>query len=99
MRKPKIFLETTVFNHYFDTDREAHAATVKLFKEIQADKYDAYTSAYVVEELEDAKEPKRSNMLALILECNIKVLGVEYERIFQAPISMKPVIATIYGDF
>jgi len=33
----------------------------------------------VVEELEDAKEPKRSNMLALILECNIKVLGVEYE--------------------
>ena len=77
MRKPKIYLETTVFNHYFDTDREAHAATVKLFKEIQVGKYNAYTSAYVLEELEDAEEPKRSNMLALIPEYNIKVLGVE----------------------
>ncbi len=27
MRKPRIYLETTVFNHYFDVDREAHAAT------------------------------------------------------------------------
>ena len=77
MRKPKIYIETTVFNHYFDIDREAHAATVKLFKEIQVGKYDAYTSAYVLEELEDAEEPKRSNMLALIPEYSIKVLGVE----------------------
>ena len=30
MRRLKIYLETTVFNHYFDADREAHAATVKL---------------------------------------------------------------------
>jgi len=74
MRKPRIFLETTIFNHFFDTDREAHAATVKLFEEIRADKYEAYTSAYVLEELEDAKEPKRSNMLGLTTEYNIKVL-------------------------
>jgi len=30
MRIPKIYLETTVFNHYFDAGREAHAATVEL---------------------------------------------------------------------
>ena len=77
MRKPRIYLETTVFNHYFDTEREAHAATVKLFKEIKAKKYDAYTSAYVIEELEDAHEPKRSNMLDLIGEHGVKVLAVE----------------------
>ena len=79
MRKPKVYLETTVFNHYFDTDREAHVATVKLFKEIQAGKYEAYTSAYVVEELENAQEPKRSNMLALIGEYGVEVLVVESE--------------------
>ena len=39
MRKPKIYLESTIFNHYFDIDREAHAATVKLFKEIQVGNY------------------------------------------------------------
>ena len=74
MCKPKIYLETTIFNHYFDTDREAHPATVKLFREIRAGKYDAYTSAYVVDELEDTHEPKRSNMLGLIPKYGIRVL-------------------------
>jgi len=79
MRKPKIYLETTVFNHYFDTDREAHAATIELFKEIRAGKYEAYTSVYVIDELEDAKEPKRSNMLALIGRYGIAVLDESEE--------------------
>lgn len=35
MRVPKIYLETTIFNYYFDTDREAHNDTVKLFNEIK----------------------------------------------------------------
>jgi hypothetical protein len=47
-------LETTLFNFYFDKDREAHAATVKLFKEIAAGKYEAFTSNYVTDELENA---------------------------------------------
>jgi len=79
MRKPKIYLETTMFNYYFDVDREAHGDTVKLFQEIQAGKYEAYTSAYVVDELEAAEEPKRSNMLALIGEYNITVLDFSDE--------------------
>ena len=79
MRKPKIYLETTIFNHYFDTEREAHAATVKLFDEIKAGLYEAYTSAYVLEELEKAQEPKKTKMLALIGRYGIKVLEVESE--------------------
>ena len=79
VRKPKIYLETTVFNHYFDTDREAHTATVKLFGEILAGKYEAYTSVYVADELENAKEPKRSNMLELIPKYNIQVLQFDKE--------------------
>ena len=38
MRKQKIYIETTLFHFYFDKDREAHVATVKLFNEIAAGK-------------------------------------------------------------
>ena len=79
MRKPRVYLETTVFNYYFDTDRDAHGDTVKLFKEIRAGKYEGYTSIYVTDELIEAKEPKRSNMLALITEYNITVLDAADE--------------------
>ncbi|MCL1996169.1 MAG: hypothetical protein FWG63_08190 [Defluviitaleaceae bacterium] len=74
MRKPKIYLETTMFNYYFDTERDAHPATVKLFQEIKAGKYEAYTSLYVTDELGEAQEPKRSNMVALIKKYGIIVL-------------------------
>ena len=79
MHKPRIYLETTMFNHYFDTDREAHVATVKLFGEIKNGNYDAYTSLYVTDELGDAQEPKWSNMLALIKKYDIKVLDISDE--------------------
>jgi len=39
MRMPKVYLETTLFNFYVDEDRDAHADTVKLFKEIAEGKY------------------------------------------------------------
>ena len=74
MRKPKIYLETTLFNYYFDSDRDAHADTVRLFKEIAAGKYEAYTSQYVVVELKKAQEPKRTQMLDLIPEYGITIL-------------------------
>lgn len=79
MRKPKIYLETTMFNHYFDKDRETHDDTVTLFKDIQAGKFEAFTSAYVIDELGDANEPKRSNMLSLIGEYDINVLDFSDE--------------------
>lgn len=80
MRKPKIYLETTMFNYYFDTERDGHSDTIQLFKEVQAGKYEAYTSAYVIDELGRTKnEAKRSNMLALITEYNINVLGYSDE--------------------
>lgn len=74
MKIPKIYLETTMFNYYFDTDREAHKDTVKLFEEIKKGTYEAYTSDYVLEELEKAEEPKKSKMLSLIEEYNITIL-------------------------
>ena len=77
MRKAKIYLETTVFNYYLDTERDGHIDTVKLFAEIKADKYEAYTSIYVTDELVKAEEPKRSKMLALISEFDITVIPAD----------------------
>ena len=75
MRVPKIYLETTLFNFYFDEDRDAHVDTVRLFKEIATGKYEALTSTYVTDELENAPKTKRDKMMGLISEYDITVLG------------------------
>jgi len=79
MRKRKIYLETTLFNYYFDKDRDAHPDTVRLFKEIAAGKYVAFTSDAVLQELTKAPAEKRTAMLALVDEYNITVLRVSLE--------------------
>jgi predicted nucleic acid-binding protein len=63
--KPKAYLETTMFNYFFDTERDAHPATVAFFDAISRGEFAGYTSEYAVDELLDAQEPKRSKMLAL----------------------------------
>jgi len=73
----KLYLETTAFNYYFDTERPGHDDTVRLFEEIRAGKHEAYTSGYTVRELNVAPEPKRGNMLALIKEFQITMLDID----------------------
>ena len=75
MRTQRIYLETTLFNFYFDKDRDAHADTVQLFNEILGGKYTAYTSTYVTGELEKAPEAKRDAMLGLIDKHGITMLA------------------------
>ena len=86
MKIPQVYLETTLFNYYFDNNRDAHADTVNLFKEIAAGKYKAFTSFYVIDELESAPEVKRDKMIALIEQYNITVLtlNVEAEKLADA---------------
>ena len=72
--KSKIYLETTLFNYYFDTDRDAHADTVRLFKAIAAGKYEAFTSEAVLDELKEAPDEKRVAMVALVEEYSIEIL-------------------------
>lgn len=79
MRIPKIYLETTMFNYYFDQDRDAHPYTRTLFEEIRAGKYLAFTSEYVIAELVRAPEGKRSSMLGLIGEYDVAVLELSDE--------------------
>jgi predicted nucleic acid-binding protein len=80
MRAPKIYLETTLFNFYVDEDRGfAHDSTITLFKEIAAGKYEAFTSAVVMEELVKAPSDKFEKMSRLIQEYRITTLSLSDE--------------------
>ena len=82
MRKQKVYLETTLFNYYCDEDRGfAHESTVKLFDDISTGKYEAFTSTYVTDELENAQETKRDKMMRLIAKYNIAVLAPSDEAV------------------
>jgi predicted nucleic acid-binding protein len=74
----KIYLETTVFNFKFADDApDKKQDTLKLFDEIKAKKYIPYTSDYVLQELVKAEEPKRTKMVNLIKEYNVKFLAAD----------------------
>ena len=79
MNKQKIYLETTLFNYYFDEDRDAHADVVTLFKECSVGEFEPYTSTYTIEELEDTQGEKRDKMLALISQYKVTVLAASDE--------------------
>jgi hypothetical protein len=80
MRVPRIYLETTLFNFYFDEDRGvAHTDTIKLFQEIVAGKYEAFTSDYVVDELKKASPEKSAKMIGLLTEYDVPVLSMDDE--------------------
>jgi len=80
MRKQRIYLETTILNYFFQSDRGImHTATVKLFEEIKSGKFEAYASTVVISELSDAPEPKRTNMLNLIGKYGIIILEADEE--------------------
>ena len=75
MLKQRIYIETTLFNFYFDTERGLlHESTIALFHEIAAGKYEAFTSDYVIGELLKAPDVKRDKMMSLITEYDITVL-------------------------
>jgi len=74
MRVPKIYLETTMFNYYFDNERDAHPDTIRLFEEIKTKKYKAFSSVYAIDELMKAPEEKRSLMMELFNKYDITIL-------------------------
>ena len=73
----RIYLETTIFNRFFENNREYCIETRKLFDKILQNEIDAYSSAYVLEELDKAPEPKRTEMIKLISKYKITVLKID----------------------
>jgi len=72
----RLYLETTVFNYFFDVERPGHEDVVRLFEVIKAGEIRAYTSRYFTDELERAQEPKKSKMLSLIEAFPFRYAGV-----------------------
>ena len=79
MKVSKIYLETTMFNYYFDDDRDAHEDTVALFEECAAGRFEPYTSDYVLYELNEAPDEKRGKMIELVRHYNITILAANDE--------------------
>ena len=73
----KAYLETTIFNRFLEDNREYNRETKRLFDKIFQNEVEAYSSAYVIEELDKASEPKRSEMLNLIPKYKITVLEID----------------------
>jgi len=79
MRKQKVYLETTMFNYYFDETKNAQPCTVAFFEAIGSGQFEGYTSVYAYGELDKAPEPRRSNMLRLIDKYRIGMLDTSDE--------------------
>ena len=79
IKKLRLYAESTLFNYFFDTDRDGHEDTVRLFEAIGAGEYEGYSSEYAVYELMDSLEPKRANMLELIEKYKIITLNISEE--------------------
>jgi hypothetical protein len=73
----KIYLETTIFNRFLEDNREYSIETKVLFDKISQREIEAYSSTYVIEELDKASEPKRSIMLNLIPKYKIIILEID----------------------
>jgi len=73
----KVYLETTIFNRFLEDNREYNIETKKLFEKVLQNEIKAYSSAYVIEELDKASEPKRTEMLSLIQKFDVTVLEID----------------------
>ena len=81
MDKPKIYLETTVFNFYHENRRHGdypkyRAQVRKLFDLIKAGEYEPFTSPVTFREIIREADPvKREKMGDLVVDYGITVLG------------------------
>ena len=73
----RAYIETTVFNRFFEDGRKYANESKLLFDKIAAGEIEAFTSLAVLEELEKSPEPKREQMLLLIPKYKITTLAID----------------------
>jgi hypothetical protein len=78
--RPKLYLETTIFNfYYYGKEQKKQQDTIKLFDYIAEGRYLAYTSDYAVKELVKGSKEKYDKMYSLIKKYDILVLPTSNE--------------------
>ncbi len=69
MKKPQLYLETSVWNFYFADDApEKKEITLRFFDKIKQGDYEIYVSDVVIEEIGRADDGKRQLLLGIISE-------------------------------
>ena len=77
---PKLFIETSVFNFYFDgKNGQKQKDSIRLFGEIAKGRYEAYSSQEVLDEFKAASEEKSRLMLDLYEQYIKKTIPVTPE--------------------
>ena len=82
---PKIYLETTVFNFYYEERTappylEQKALVHRIFELIQAGAYEPYTSPYTTREINnETSQEKREKMQALVSDYGVVILPITEE--------------------
>ena len=97
MRKPKIYLDTSVISHLKQDDApDKMKDTLKLWEEIKQGEYEVYVSTVTLEELGACYEPKRSMLLDrlnsiefTLLDTNIEIAQFANEIINQGILTSK----------
>ena len=75
MRKPKIYLDTSVISHLFAEDTpEKMKDTLRLWNECIDGNYEIFISIIVTNEINQCAEPKRSEMLEKLRLIDFQVL-------------------------
>ena len=69
MKKPQLYLETSVWNFYFAEDApEKKEITLRFFDKIKQGEYEIFVSDVVIEEVGRADEGKKQMLLGIIAE-------------------------------
>ena len=72
MKKPKIYLDTSVISHLDAPDAlEKMQETLALWDEIKLEKFDALISDVIIEELECCTEPKKSKLYGFLGQIDV----------------------------
>ena len=80
MRKLKLYLDTSVWNFYYADDApEKKEITRQFFENLKAGYYQIYSSAVVIQEIENADEKTRSELSVLLEEYKPIMLEVDDE--------------------
>jgi len=80
MRKPQLYLETSVWNFYFADDApEKREITRSFFHKTKQGEYEIFVSDAVIGEMDKADDRKRKSLLALIEEYKPKRLMINEE--------------------
>ena len=75
MRKLKIYIDTSVISHLFADDTpDKMADTNRLWRDLAKDGYEIFISPTVTEELEECREPKRSQIYQRLGEITFQLL-------------------------